>query len=96
MKMKGIAVVAECNPFHIGHQYLVTGIKEKYPHHALVAIMSGNYVQRGDFAIADKYIRAKTLIEGGLDLVLELPFPFNVLSAEGFAFGGVSVAKRLG
>lgn len=95
-KMGAVAVIAECNPFHAGHRFLFSSVRERFPDSPLVVILSGDYVQRGDFAIGDKYLRARTVLDGGADLVLELPFPYSMFSAEGFARGGVSIAKRLG
>lgn len=92
--MKIAGIISEYNPFHNGHEYLVKFAKERSD--AVVAVMSGNYTQRGELAIADKYIRAETAVKNGVDLVLELPFPFAVSSAEFFAKGGVTVLKRIG
>jgi len=95
--MKTVAVTAEFNPFHNGHRYLLTKIREKYGKDtAVVAVMSGCYVQRGDVAIADPYFRAKTALLGGYDLILELPFPFSVSSAETFSRASVELIESLG
>ncbi len=94
--MDAVAVIAECNPFHLGHKYLFSSIREKFPDAPLIVILSGDYVQRGEFSIADKYLRAATLIEQDVDLVLELPFPHSMLSADGFSRAGVFLAASLG
>ena len=95
--MKTVAVTAEFNPFHNGHAYLGEKIREKYGRDAaIVAIMSGCFVQRGDVAVADPYFRAKTALLSGYDLVLELPFPFSVSGAETFTRAAVSLADALG
>ena len=95
--MKTVAVIAEYNPFHKGHAYQLQKIKETFGEDvAIVAIMSGNFVQRGTPAILGKFDRARMAIDCGVSLVLELPFPFSSASAEYFAFAGVSVANDLG
>ncbi len=94
--MKITAVICEYNPFHKGHQYHIQKTKEAYPESKVVAIMSGNFVQRGDVAVFDKYTRANAAILSGCDLVLELPTPFALSSAEFFASGGVKLANALG
>ena len=92
--MSVACIICEYNPFHNGHEYLIKKAKEDG--HSVVAVMSGNYTQRGELAFADKYIRAEAAVKCGADLVLELPFPFCMSSAEFFAKGGVSVIERVG
>ena len=95
--MKIAAIIAEYNPFHLGHKYQVDAIREQLGEDtAVVAIMSGNFTQRGELAITDKTIRAKAAVECGVNLVLELPFPFSMSSAEFFAKSGVHIANALG
>jgi predicted nucleotidyltransferase len=93
-KMKIAGIISEYNPFHNGHKYLVD--KAKSDGCAVVAVMSGNYTQRGEIAICDKLARAEAAVKCGVDLVLELPFPYAMSSAEFFARGGVSVLERIG
>ncbi len=92
--MKVAAVVCEFNPFHNGHKYLIDKIKKEHAD-AVVAIMSGNFVQRGDVAITDKYKRASCALQNGCDLVVELPTVYAVSHAELFAKGSVEIAKAL-
>lgn len=92
--MKNYAVICEYNPFHFGHEYQISKIKEQGD--TVTAVMSGDFCQRGEAAMADKYARAKMAIAGGADLVLELPFPYSAAGAEKFAFGGVNIISRLG
>ncbi|MBP3388607.1 MAG: nucleotidyltransferase family protein, partial [Clostridia bacterium] len=67
-------VIAEYNPFHLGHAYQLSAIREKLGEDtAIVAVMSGNFVQRGECAIMEKHARAEAAVLGGADLVLELP-----------------------
>ena len=95
--MKVAAIITEYNPFHNGHKYQVDKIRELLGDDTVViAIMSGNFTQRGEIAIADKTVRAKAAVECGVNLVLELPFPFSMSSAEFFAKGGVYIANALG
>ena len=95
--MKIVAIVCEYNPFHNGHKHQIEQIKKTFgPDAAIVAIMSGNYVQRGDLAILGKFQRARMAVECGVSLVLEIPFPFSLSSAEGFASAAVEIAHKLG
>ena len=94
--MKVVAIISEYNPFHNGHKYQIDKIREELGEDtAIIAIMSGNYTQRGETAIVDKTIRAKAACLCGVNLVLELPFPFCSSSAEFFASAGVRIADRL-
>lgn len=93
--MKVAGIVAEYNPFHNGHEAMVQACRENGATH-VVAVMSGNFVQRGSVAMMDKRSRAEAAIKGGVDLVLELPVPWAVATAERFAYGGVSVLNALG
>lgn len=84
-------IIAEFNPFHNGHKYLLDqaeGLK--------IVAMSGNFVQRGEPAIVDKWIRAQMALENGADLVVELPFLVAVQSADHFAKGAIEILSRLG
>lgn len=93
--MKVCAVVSEFNPFHNGHKYLISQLRAK-GFDAVLCVMSGNFVQRGEPSVADKKIRASMAVESGADLVLSLPFPWSCASAEYFARGAVSVIGSLG
>lgn len=88
-------IIAEYNPFHNGHAYLVEQVRAAGATH-IVAVMSGNYVQRGGPACASKIIRANAAVACGIDLVLELPLPYAMATAERFAYGGLSLLKSLG
>ena len=95
--MKIVAIISEYNPFHNGHLYHTEKIREEFGFDtAIIAIMSGNYVQRGEGAIIEKWDRAKLAVDSGINLVLELPFPYSMSSAEYFAKAGVSIANSLG
>ncbi len=93
--MKTAAVICEYNPFHYGHRYQLEQTRAAGATH-IVAVMSGNFTQRGDVAIFDKYSRARMALENGADLVLELPTRFSLSAAEGFAKGAVHIIEALG
>ncbi|MBR3561310.1 MAG: nucleotidyltransferase family protein [Oscillospiraceae bacterium] len=93
--MQVAGVICEYNPFHTGHQWQLSELRRRGAA-AIVCAMSGNYTQRGDFAIVRKHARAEAAIRGGADLVLELPLPWATASAEAFAQGGVSVLAATG
>ena len=93
--MKIAAIISEYNPFHKGHEYQIKETKSKGGATHIIAIMSGNFVQRGYPALIDKYHRAEMAILGGADLVLELPVVYALSSAEHFALGAVQILNRL-
>lgn len=88
-------VVAEFNPFHNGHKFLIDSLKEN-GNNTVTAVMSESFVQRGECACLSPYARTKAALLCGVDLVLSLPVPFATASAERFALGGVSVLGALG
>ncbi len=95
--MKTVAVISEFNLFHRGHASLIAKVRESFGGDTcIIAVMSGNYTQRGDVAFADKFIRAEAAVEAGVNLVLELPFPFSCAGADYFARSGVQIASSLG
>lgn len=93
--MRIAGVVCEYNPFHTGHALQLHTLRKRGAE-AIVCCMSGNFVQRGDFAVARKHVRAEAAVRGGADLVLELPLPWALSSAEGFAQGGIEVLSGTG
>ncbi len=93
--MKITAIISEYNPFHNGHAYHIRKTREAEPDSSIVCIMSGQFVQRGEPAIADKWSRTRTALCNGADAVFELPFLFATQSAEGFATGAVRIADAL-
>lgn len=88
-------IICEFNPFHNGHKYLLEQAKAHFPGY-IVCVMSGNFVQRGDCAIADKWKRTEWALKNGADLVIELPLPFAVSGAETFARGGIEILNGIG
>lgn len=90
-------IIAEYDPFHTGHAYQIKAIREHLGEEtAIICVMSGNWTQRGGPAIANKHQRARIALMGGADLVLELPLPYAISSAEWFARGGVSTLNATG
>lgn len=94
--MKICGIVAEYNPFHNGHKYQIEETKKRCGATHIVAVMSGNFTQRGDAAVFDKYRRAEAALKNGVDLVIELPVAYALASAEQFALGAVSLLRDLG
>lgn len=93
--MKTIGIICECNPFHGGHQYLIDRAREGGAD-AIVCVMSGNFVQRGEAAVLSPHARAEIVVSSGADAVVELPFPYAAASAEFFGRAGVEILERLG
>ncbi len=93
--MKTAAVICEYNPFHYGHKFQLEQTRALGATH-IVSVMSGDFTQRGDAAVCDKFARAKTALENGADLVLELPVRYSLCAAEGFARGAVGIISALG
>ena len=89
--MKVTGIVTEYNPFHYGHQYHIQEARKLTNCDVLIAVMSGNFVQRGEPAILDKWQRTKIALEHGVDLVLELPFIYCNQSAQQFADGAIHI-----
>lgn len=95
--MNVVGIVCEYNPFHNGHLYQINETKRRIGEGcAVICVMSGNFVQRGDIAIFEKHVRAKAAVECGADIVIELPCPWSVNSAEKFAYGAVSLLENTG
>ena len=98
--MKTIGIVAEYNPFHLGHALQIRESRRRAQSEgeetAVIAVMSGDFVQRGEAAVFSKYARAEAACRSGADLVVELPLPWALASAEGFARGAVAMLAELG
>lgn len=93
---KVAGIIAEYNPFHMGHQYQLEETRRQTGADYIVVVMSGNFVQRGEPALFEKSFRISMALLGGADLVLELPAPFASGSAEDFASGAISLLEGLG
>lgn len=94
--MKVVALIVEYNPFHNGHLYHIQQSKKISGADFVVCIMSGNFIQRGEPAIVNKWARARMALLSGIDLVIELPTVYAMASAEYFAHGAVSILNSLG
>ncbi|MCR5501459.1 MAG: nucleotidyltransferase family protein [Lachnospiraceae bacterium] len=94
--MKTVGIIAEYNPFHKGHKLHIEKSRKITGADFVIVLMSGDFTQRGEPALFDKYTRARMALLNGADLVLELPSHYALSSAEGFASGGVSILDRLG
>ncbi len=93
--MNVVGIIAEYNPFHKGHAYQIQKAKEQCGAEFAVVVMNGDFVQRGEPAIFDKYTRTKEALLGGADLIFELPVRFGLSSAGDFAMGGVLALNAL-
>ena len=93
--MNVVGIIAEYNPFHEGHGYQIQKAKEQCGAEFAVVVMNGDFVQRGEPAIFDKYTRTKEALLGGADLIFELPVRFGLSSAGDFAMGGVLALNAL-
>ena len=93
--MKICAIICEYNPFHNGHLYQIQEAKARSNADAILCIMSGNFVQRGEAAIMDKYTRARHAVLAGADVVIELPVVFATSNAELFAKGAISILSKI-
>ncbi|MDD4188746.1 MAG: nucleotidyltransferase [Eubacteriales bacterium] len=94
--MKTLGMVTEYNPFHNGHLYHLHRSLEESGCDSSVCVMSGNFTQRGEPAIVNKWTRAQMALEAGVDLVVELPLPYAMSGAEHFSFGSVKLLESLG
>ena len=94
--MKVIGIIAEFNPFHLGHKYLIDTTKEKLNADLVICVMSGNFTQTGNIAILDKFKRAKLAISNGVDIVIELPFIYSNSSANLFSYGALNILDKIG
>ena len=94
-KQNILGIIAEYNPFHNGHLYHLKESKRKCNAKYVVAIISGNFTQRGDASIVNKFEKAKMAIENGIDMVIELPTLYSISSAENFADGAIKILNEL-
>lgn len=94
--MQAIALIVEYNPFHNGHLHHLVEAKKLYPEATIICILNGNFLQRGEPAILNKYIRTTWALKSGADVVLELPFAYGTQRADIFATGAVRIAASYG
>ena len=91
-----VGIIAEYNPFHNGHLYHLEKVKQIFPDSPIILVLGGNFTQRGDLSILDKWEKTNISIKNGIDLVVELPFPFSCSAADIFANGAISILNYLG
>jgi len=92
--MKTIGIIAEYNPFHNGHLYQIERIRKQYPDATIVVVLGGNFTQRGEACVLDKWTKTEIALNY-VDLVVELPFPFATQSADIFAQGAIEILHAL-
>ena len=92
---KIIGIIAEYNPFHLGHIYQINEIKKIYPDSTIIVIISPSFTQRGDISIINKYNKTLICLENNIDLVVELPYPYATQSSDIFAKGAIKILNKL-
>ena len=93
---KRIGIIAEYNPFHNGHLYQIQKAKELTGADTVIAVMSGNFTQRGDTSLINKFEKAKIALQNEVDMVIELPTIYSISSAENFVLGGIKILNEIG
>ena len=93
--MKVVGIIAEFNPMHKGHNYLIKKAKEITGADVCICIMSGNFTQNGNISVLNKFIRAKTAIKNGIDVIIELPVLYATASTQHFCYGAVKILNSL-
>ena len=93
---KRIGIIAEYNPFHNGHLYQIQKAKELTGADTVIAVMSGNFTQRGETSLINKFEKAKIALQNEVDMVIELPTIYSISSAENFALGGIKILNEIG
>lgn len=93
---KRIGIIAEYNPFHNGHLYQIQKAKELTGADTVIAVMSGNFTQRGETSLVNKFEKTKMALQNEVDMVIELPTIYSISSAENFALGGIKILNEIG
>ncbi|MDR3365014.1 MAG: nucleotidyltransferase family protein [Clostridiales Family XIII bacterium] len=93
---KTLGIITEYDPYHKGHAYFLDEAKRLSGADRIVAVMSGSFMQRGEPALFDKYLRAEAAVRNGVDLVIELPFAYGATGPENFAHGGIRLLSSIG
>ena len=93
--MASVGIIAEYNPFHNGHLYHLKKIKEMYKDDTVILVLGGNFTERGDVSIIDKWKKTGIALKAGIDLIIELPFPFATQSADYFSYGAITLLEKL-
>ncbi len=90
-----VGIICEYNPFHNGHLYHLNKVKELFPNEIITLVLVGNFVNRGDVSVINKWDKTKLALDYGIDLVVELPFMFATQSADIYAYGAISILDNL-
>ena len=93
--MKSVGIICEYNPFHNGHLYHLNKVKELYPNYTIVLVLSPTFSQRGELSVINKWTKTTLALNFGVDLVIELPYPFACQSADMFAKGAIQILSKL-
>jgi len=93
--MKSVGIICEYNPFHNGHLHHIKTIKKMFPHHLITLVLSPSFTERGEISVINKWDKTKIALEAGIDLIVELPFPFATQSADIFGKGSVQILEYL-
>ena len=93
--MKAVGIITEYNPFHNGHLYHLSKVKEMFPEHIIILVMSSLFTERGELSILDKWEKTDIALNYGIDLVIELPFVFATQSADIFARASIEILNHL-
>ena len=93
--MKTIGIIAEYNPFHLGHLYQINKIKEMYPESTIIAIISTHFTQRGDISILNKWDKTRICLENNIDIIVELPTIYATQSGDIFASSALKILNEL-
>lgn len=89
-----VGIIAEYNPFHNGHLYHLNQIRKRYPKEEIILVLSGNFTQRGDVSIINKWQKTEIAKKAGIDLIIELPLPFAIQSADFFSYGAITILEK--
>ena len=90
-----VGIICEYNPFHNGHLYHLNKVKELFPNEVITLVLVGNFLNRGDVSVINKWDKTKLALDYGIDLVVELPFAFATQSADIYAYGAINILDNL-
>ena len=90
-----VGIVGEYNPFHNGHLYHIKKVKEMFPNEIICLVLVGNFLNRGEVSVIEKYDKTKLALEYGIDLIVELPTNFSIQAADIYAYGAISILNHL-
>ena len=90
-----IGIIAEYNPFHNGHLYMINQVRKMYKDSTIICVMSGSFTERGEVSIINKWKKTEIALKNGIDLVIELPFPYASQSSDYFAYGAIKILNSL-